>query len=155
PPALEVSRVAEARALQMVVADLAHELEPDRFPRQILAAIPPAGRAGHALLAILPLGPFAPGMTVARAISQRLQQLGELRAHLLLERRGDADVMQHALAVVEPEQQRADELVLAALVPAKAADHAVGGARVLDLQHRALARRVRERLGLGDHAVEP
>ena len=46
--------------------------------------------------------------------------------------------MEPPCVVVEPEQQRAD-LVLAALVPAKAGDHAVGGARVLDLEHRALA----------------
>ena len=62
--------------------------------------------------------------------------------------------MQHAVVVVEPEQQRADERVLAALVPAEAGDHAVGGALVLDLQHHALARRVGERLGLRHHAVE-
>ena len=62
--------------------------------------------------------------------------------------------MQRALVVVEAEQQRADEPVLSRLVPAKARDDAVGRARVLDLDHRALARLVRAVLRLGDHAVE-
>ena len=43
----------------------------------------------------------------------------------------------------------------AALVPAEAGDHAVGGARVLDLEHRALARLVRRVGRFGDDAVEP
>ena len=58
------------------------------------------------------------------------------------------------LVVVEAEQQRADQLVLAVLVPAKAGDDAVGRARVLDLDHRALAGLIRPRRRLGDHAVE-
>ena len=64
------------------------------------------------------------------------------------------DVLQHALVVVQPEEQRAHG-VLAALVPAEAGDHAFGGARMLHLDHRALAGQVGARLGLGDHAVQP
>ena len=75
------------------------------------------------------------------SLAQRLQLLRELLARRHRERRRDADVVQHAVIVVEAEQQRADG-VLAALVPAEAGDHAVGGARVLDLEHRALARLV-------------
>ena len=63
--------------------------------------------------------------------------------------------MERARVVVEAEQERADELVLAVLVPAEAGDDAVGGARVLDLDHRALARLIGERVGLGHDAVEP
>ena len=70
------------------------------------------------------------------------------------ERRGDADVVQRALVVVEPEQQRADQRAGALLVPAEAGDHAVGGAHVLHLEHRALARLVGGVARLGDHAVE-
>ena len=71
------------------------------------------------------------------------------------ERRRHADVVQRAVVVVEAEQQRADQLAGAVLVPAEAGDDAVGGAHVLDLQHRALARLVRAARRLGDHAVEP
>ena len=45
-------------------------------------------------------------------------------------------------------------MLLPALVPAEAGDDAVGGARVLHLDHRALARLVDAVLRLGDHAVE-
>ena len=44
---------------------------------------------------------------------------------------------------------------LPVLVPAEAGDDAVGGARVLDLDHRALAGLIRPVDRLGDHAVEP
>jgi hypothetical protein len=66
-------------------------------------------------------------------------------------------VVEDAGVVVEAEQQRADRLgaaLLGALVPAEAGDDAVGGASVLDLQHRPLARLVRRVERLGDDAVE-
>src|SRR5262245_50322205 len=63
-------------------------------------------------------------------------------------------MMEPAVRVVEPEKKRADA-VLAALVPAEAGDHAVGGSRVLDLEHRALARLIGAVLRFCDHAVEP
>ena len=52
--------------------------------------------------------------------------------------------MKTAGVVVEAEQERADG-ARRRLVPAKTGDDAVGGARVLDLEHRALAGRVRAR----------
>ena len=64
-------------------------------------------------------------------------------------------MVQRALRVVEAEQQRAHERARPLLVPAEAGDHAVRGARVLHLHHRALARLVRRALVLGHHAVEP
>ena len=57
--------------------------------------------------------------------------------------------------VVEPEEQRADQLAGAALVPAEARDGAVGRARMLDLDHHALPGLVRRALVLGDDPVEP
>jgi len=39
-------------------------------------------------------------------------------------------------------------------VPAESGHHAIGGTRVLDLEHRALARLIRRRGRLRDHAVE-
>jgi hypothetical protein len=59
------------------------------------------------------------------------------------------------LRVVEPEEQRADPFAVALLVPAEARDHAVRGARVLDLDHHTLAGLVGAGLVLGDHPVEP
>ena len=50
------------------------------------------------------------------------------------EGRGDPDVLQVTVVVVEAEQQRPHDS--AGLVPPVAGDHAVGGALVLDLEHR-------------------
>ena len=92
-------------------------------------------------------------MVLERVLPQRRQLRGELLAHRHRERRRDADVMQRPLVVVQPEQQRADR-ILSALVPAKTGDDAVGRARVLDLDHRALAGLVGAVVRLRDHAVE-
>ena len=62
--------------------------------------------------------------------------------------------MQCAAMVVQSEQQRADECVLAVLVPSKAGHDTVGRARVLHLDHGALARLVASVFGFGDHTVE-
>src|SRR5262249_19850575 len=69
--------------------------------------------------------------------------------------RGHPDVVERSLVVVKPEEQRADQLTPALLVPAKARDHAVSGPHVLDLDHHALAWGVDARLGLADHPVGP
>src|SRR5678816_113853 len=145
-PALELGGVTEPRALEVLECDLADQTDADRLPGQVLAAIPPAGRAREALcdLLVLPLRPVAPGMLGAGAVAQRLELLRELGADRARERGGHADVMEHGAVVVEAEQQRADEGALAALVPAEAADDAVRGALVLDLEHHALARGVGE-----------
>ena len=58
------------------------------------------------------------------------------------------------VVVVEAEQERADHRARPVLVPAEAGDDAVGRARVLDLDHRALAGAVRRVETLGHHAVE-
>ena len=92
-------------------------------------------------------------MRLERAFAQRRQLLQQLLPHRHRERRRHADVMQHAGIVVQAEQQRADG-VGAVLVPAEAGDDAVGAARVLDLQHRALARLIDRRFELRDDAVE-
>ena len=117
-------------------------------------AAAPAGMAfGRGVL----LGPVAPGMVGEGVAAQRRQLLRQVAPRRHRERRRHADVMEHAGVVVEAEQERADRLgaaFLAALVPAKAGDDAVGRARVLDLQHRPLARLVRRVERLGDDAVE-
>jgi len=77
-----------------------------------------------------------------RVLPQRFEQRHQLLADFHIERRRHADVMEIAMLVIETEQERADAFTLAVLVPPEAGDDAVGGARVLDLEHRALARLV-------------
>src|SRR6202011_6229472 len=108
-------------------------------PGQVLAAAPAAGSAG--------------GAAVAEAVTadQRL----ELVQHLLTcgggKRRRVADVVEHALVVVEAQQQRADAGT-SGRFPVAAHD-AVDSALVLDLDHHPLPRRVGLVGLLGDHAV--
>src|SRR5205085_5628093 len=142
-------------ALHVVVRDFDHALRTQRLPAQVLAAIPSAGAAGHALARLFGFLPVTPRVTVERSLAQRRELLHELLAHDVAERRGDADVMERAVVIVEAEQERADHRARAVLVPAKARDDAVGRARVLDLDHRALARLVRRVEPLGHDAVEP
>src|SRR5207237_6996640 len=83
---------------------------------------------------------------------QALELPGQRRHVLLLQPRGEADVVEQAAGVVEAEEQRPDEPAAGAV--AEAADDAVRGALALDLQHRALARLVWLVEALGDDAVE-
>ncbi len=92
-------------------------------------------------------------MTVERALAQRLEQCGQLLPRCHRERRGHANVMERALRVVEPEEERPDSPTTA-LVPTKASDDAIGRARVLDLEHRAFARLVDTLDRLGDDPIE-
>src|SRR5436190_907532 len=164
-PAKEGRRVPEAVALQVVVLDLADALRTHRLPRQVLARAPAAGRAGHALGCVagcalrrrLLLGPAAPRVPGKRVVAQRRELLDQRAPRRHRERRRHADVVKDTRVVVEAEQERADCLgaaLLGALVPAKAGDDAVGGARVLDLEHRPLAGLVARARRLGDDAVE-
>ena len=63
--------------------------------------------------------------------------------------------MEDALVVEQAEQQRADVRARTVLVPAEPRDDAVGGALMLDLEHRSLARLVWGIEPLRDHAVQP
>src|SRR5262245_6483747 len=124
----------------MVVADLDHELGLQRLP----FARPfgrPAARAAGCI------------SRETRRCDQPLELLGERRLVLALDRRGEADMVKETFAVVEPEQQRADNRL--AFVVAEAADYAVGAAIVLDLLHAAaVARPVFRVASLGDNAVK-
>src|SRR5262249_48551340 len=154
PPAQERRRVPETTALQVIVLHLADALDAKRLPGQVLARVPAALRARHALALVRRVRPFPPGMVLERSGAQRRQLGGERAPCGHRERGRDPDVLQRAVLVVQPEQQRADDS-RALLVPAEAGDDAVCGARVLDLQHRALAGLVRALRTLGDHTVEP
>ena len=90
--------------------------------------------------------PLAPRMLVERAAraAAPAPRASSLRVGHR-ERRGDADVMQLARARRRARAAASPRASLPALVPAEAGDDAVGGARVLDLDHRALAGLVRRR----------
>ena len=111
PPAQEHRRVAEAVALHVVVLHLAHALDAQRLPRQILAGAPAALAAGHARQspAPAPRPTRATGCSSSASLAQRRELRGQLLPPRHRERRRHADVMQPARVVVEPEQQRADE----------------------------------------------
>src|SRR5262249_5200976 len=69
-PAQKRGRVAEAVALQVIVFHLAHALDAQRLPRQVLARAPAALAARHALRAALGgLGPFPPPLSFQRLLS--------------------------------------------------------------------------------------
>src|SRR6187399_2305375 len=66
PPAAERRPVTEPVALEVVVGDLDHPFRPQRLPREVLAAVPAARRAGEPLPGRVgcagrrPFGPLAP-----------------------------------------------------------------------------------------------
>src|SRR5690349_22457021 len=64
PPAQEDRGVAKTIALQMVVLHLAHPLDAQRLPGEILARAPAAVRARHARRFRCCSGPFTPRMVV-------------------------------------------------------------------------------------------
>ena len=133
--AKEARTVADAPLLDLVVADLDHELRPERRLRELSGA--PAVRLGEA--------------AVGRALQQRLH---ELERHVVSCGRDGAgtDVVELVL-VVEPEEQRGEPRRL--LLPADADDDAVR--RLLGLHlHDAVARagEIRQVAPLGDDPVE-
>ena len=62
-------------------------------------------------------------------------------------------MVQHAALVVEAQKQRPHE-AFTGLVPSKARDDAIGGAHVLDLEHRPPARLVGGIDTFGDNAIQ-
>src|SRR2546426_2049927 len=121
------SRVAKPAALHVVVLDLTHSLDPKRLPREVFAGAPATLASRHAShLAAVRVGPFTPGVVLEGVCTERRELSRELFAHRHGERRGHADVVQLPPVVVKPEQQRADELVLSSLVPAKARHDTLG-----------------------------
>src|SRR5262245_64715750 len=98
--------MAEAVALDLVVADLGDELRPDGGLGGLAGA--PAVRLGEA--------------AVRRILQERLDAREDLVV-LARRDRGRADVVDLALVAVQAEQQRGDARWL--LLPAHADDHAV------------------------------
>ena len=124
-----------------------HDMSLARFHRE-----PPAGQPLVPGLG-LGLGPRLPRVALEGVVPQRRQLVHQLLAPLAAERRAHPDVVERSLVVVEAEQQRPH--ALAVLVPAEAADHAVGRAVVLHLEHGPLVLEVGAVDRLGHHAVEP
>ena len=145
--------MAEPVALHVLVCDLHDELGAQRHEREVLAGVPPTHGPRHPGRPLcLLVGPFAPRMLRQVVRDERLELGDEARPSGHRERRGDADVMQATVVVVESEEQRTHDP--AALVPAEARDDAVGRALVLDLEHRPLVGLVRAVERLGDDTVE-
>ena len=156
-PPFEVRGVPEAPALHVVVLHLQHPLGAQRGEAEVLALAPSALGAGHAVgVGGEELVPPAPRV-VGDVADQRLELLPQLGAPRRREAGRDPDVLELAVVVVQPEQQRADQRLLGrgGLVLAVAGEHDVGGALVLDLEHGALVGLVRRPERLGDDTVEP
>ena len=138
PEAHELGAMAEPVARHMVVSDLDDQLRPQRLP--FAAALrAPAARAARRLT-----------RETWRGL-QSAQLSGQGFPLVIGDRRGEADVIQQALRVVETEQQ-GSHLVAAAQV-SKASDHTIGGPQALDLDHRALAAEIFLVQPLGDDPV--
>ena len=115
PPADERHAVAEPAVLELPERDLGDERvvggRADRDPRQVLAGVPPARRAGLAAdVLLLPLGPVLPRVPLHGVRRPRLELGQQLAAELHGEPGGHADVLQAVLVVVQAEQQRTDAL---------------------------------------------
>src|SRR3982750_328572 len=77
------------------------------------------------------LGPFAPRMIVQRVLPQRRELLCKLLPPGRRECGGDPDMVKPPRRAIEPEQERADELVGPVLVPPESRHDTVGGACML------------------------
>src|SRR4030095_4733256 len=70
-PAQEDGCVPEASSLHVVVLDLAHALDAQRLPREILPRTPPALCSGQARRSVSHgVGPFTPGVPIECALAQ-------------------------------------------------------------------------------------
>ena len=148
--------MAEAIALQVVVLHLAHALDAQRLPRQILAGAPAALPAGHARVPCACASAHSRhGCSSSASSRSGASSAASSLARRHRERRGDADVVQPAVVVVEAEQQRADARRVPLLCQRKPAttQSAVRACLILIIArlpgwYGAVRR-------LGDHAVEP
>src|SRR5689334_716728 len=98
--------MAETAAGEVVVLHLRHQRRPQRLPLGRTLRAPAARSARRAA-------------GEPRRLDQRLDELGDPLPILLAKARGEPDMVEEPLVVIEPEQQRADEL--APLAVAKSA----------------------------------
>ena len=147
-PAAELRGVAEAGALHVVVGDLDDELRRAAAPTtgpcpgSSGSARPGTRCAGRVRARAQPAHSFH-GWSSSAFSRYGARNSTSSRRFASVKLAHDADVLQLAGVVVEPEQQRADGACRSPrLVPAEAGDDAVALALVLHLQHHALVRLV-------------
>src|SRR3984885_12334121 len=138
PKAEQLGPMAEPVARHVVVPDLDDQLRPQRLP--FAAALrAPAARPARRLAA------------ETRRPLQSANLSGQRWPLVIGDRRGEADMVQQALRVVETEQQGADFRPVALV--SKASDHAIGGTQGLAFDKRALAAQILSGQPLGDDPV--
>src|SRR5690242_18884721 len=136
---MERRAVTKSPAGKVVVSHLHDQLRRERIP------FPAPLRAPAARSARRSAG--EPG-----GLDQSLEALGELRLLALRHVGGETHVVQHAL-VVQAKQQGAHELSLRGIT--EPTNDAVGGARLLDLEHAvAIATLIWQIDALGDDSIE-
>src|SRR5688572_23774769 len=136
----DLRAMAETASREMIVGNLHDYLRIDRLPFAAPFRAPAAGTTRR-----------IPGE--ARFLLQRFEFFGQRGSVACLEGRGETDVMQEAIVVVEAEQQRADYFRIGAV--AKTSHHAIGCPDLLYLDHRrAFAGRVGRLDLFRNHAVE-
>ena len=104
--------MAESLPSDLIEADLDDQFGPQRLPFPRTVGGPTARSARR-----------ASGET--RRLDHRLQPWRQFGAFRPAETGGEADVIKAPRVVVQPEQQRADQMLAARI--AEAADHAIGG----------------------------
>ncbi len=139
----------------MVVADLKDTIGSQRHEGEVLPGTPTALRARDAIgVGDRPVRPLPPRMLRDRAF-ERGQFFDERGPAGGGETRADTDVLKSPL-VIQTEEERPDQRLLggARLVQPVAGEDDIGGARVLDLEHRAAIGRVCRVARLRDNAVQ-
>ncbi len=152
-PAAEVSEVAEAVALHVLVSDFDDEFGAECLPGEVFAAGPAGFGAGHAGAGVVS-GPTGPRVVSERGDAVGFEEGDEFFALGGGEAAAGADVLEGAGVVVETEEEGADGSAVAVFVPAEAGDDAVAVALVFDLEEGALVGGVGAGEGFGDDAVE-
>src|SRR3954469_24755270 len=116
--------MAKSLAAEVIVTDLNDQLWLERAPL-CRALRRPAARTPPRLAA------------KARRCDQGFKLRRQRRLFLLLDRGGEANMVQRSVVIKQAEQQRADGLLSVQFVCgiAKPADHAIGAAEFLDLLH--------------------
>ena len=152
PPAAKRGGVTKPVTLEMVVADLAHQLRRHGLPREVLLRVPPARRSWPAGAASVGRHRL-PGMTLEIPQAAGSEVVHEALAQGDREAGRHPDMVKRSVLVVQAEKQRADTPTV--LMPPETTHDAVCRAFVLHLQHDALALPIAEPHGLGDDAVEP
>ena len=132
--------MAEAVSGKMIVLHFDNELRRDRFPFAAALRAPAAGAARG-------------GARKTRRFNQGFQAFRQSGLFGRRQSGGKANMIEQSGIVVKPQQQRSDQSLFRAV--AKAANHAIRGPKILDLQHGfAFAGSIGPVDTLGDHAIE-